>query len=288
MPKFWFGPAGKPIGLKSMDVTEAPAFIRRIGLNAMEYEAVRGINISDEKARILGEASRSQGVKLSLHAPYYINLAGREQVVNSSIERLTASVRISSVMGAYIVVFHPGYYRDAPSKRGAVEKIIRNLSRVVEYRDQHGFKDVWLGPETSGKISQVGDLVEVIEISSAFKGVRPVIDFAHLYARYMGRFVRSKEDIVKIVDTIEKKLGREHLNPLHTHFSKIEFNRGGEKEHHALGEEKYGPDFRIVCEALCEVGVDTVVISESPLLEEDSLIMKNTCIEVCGEGCVVE
>jgi len=288
MPKYWFGPAGKPLSLKTSDILRAPGFIRELGLNAMEYEAVRGVNIEDEKARLLGIEARKHNVRLSLHAPYFINLAGREQVVKSSIERLKASIRVSGIMEAYIVVFHPGYYRDALSRRDALEKVIRNLSEVVEYREQHGFRNTLLGPETSGKTSQIGDLNEVIEISASYEGVRPVIDFAHLYARHMGRFIVSKDDVLKVVDALEKRLGREYLSPLHSHFSKIEYSRGGERMHHALSEDKYGPEFRHVCEALCEAGVDAVVISESPLLEQDSIVMKRICLETCGESCIVE
>ncbi|MCY0868432.1 MAG: TIM barrel protein [Desulfurococcus sp.] len=288
MPKYWFGPAGKPLGLKSKSILDAPGYIRQLGLNAMEYEAVRGVDISVDKARRLGlEASRFN-VKLSLHAPYYINLAGRSSIVEKSIRHLTSSLDAASAMGAYIVVFHPGYYTYAPSKRAALEKVIASLEGVVEYRDKRNYTGIYLGPETAGRISQIGDLSEIVEISRRFSGVRPVVDFAHLYARYMGRFVRSKSDVVGIVEVIERELGSEYLKPLHTHFSKIEYGRGGERMHHALSEEAYGPGFTYVCEALCETGVDAVFISESPLLEQDAVVMRDTCLNTCGENCIAE
>lgn len=288
MSRFWFGPAGKPITLKSADILKAPSFLREMGLNAMEYEAVRGVNIREDKARALGQEARVNGVRLSLHAPYFINLAGKKDVVEGSIRRLKESVEAAHWMGAYVVVFHPGYYKDAPTRRDALRRVIENLEPVAEYRAQIGASDVWLGPETTGKTSQVGDLSEVLEISRSVEGVRPVVDFAHLYARSGGKFITSKDHIVQVITTIERELGTWALKPLHAHFSKIEYGKGGEREHHNLGEEGYGPDFSIVCSTLCELGVDTVIISESPVLEQDALVMLKICKEVCGDKCVVE
>jgi deoxyribonuclease-4 len=288
MPRFWFGPAGKPITLKSTDILRAPSFLREMGLNAMEYEAVRGVNIREDKARALGSEAKANGIKLSLHAPYYINLAGRRDVVERSMRNLRESIEASHWMGAYVVVFHPGYYKDAPSKRDALTKVIENLKSVTEYRDQIGAKEVWLGPETTGKTSQVGSLEEIIEIASEVEGARPVVDFAHLYARSGGKYITSREDVLEVIGLIEKKLGSWALKPLHIHFSKIEYGKGGEREHHTLTEEAYGPDFKYVCNVLCEVGVDAVIISESPVLEQDALVMLNVCRELCGEKCIVE
>jgi len=281
-----FGPAGKPVSMKSKDILDAPAFLREMGLDAMEYEAVRGVKISEEKARELGERALENDVKLSLHAPYYINLSSvKKSTVEASVERLKESIQASMWMGSYIVVFHPGYYSGAPSKREAVEYVIKNLKPVVEYREEIGARDVWLGPETTGKSTQVGDLDEVILISNSIEAVKPVIDFAHLYARYGGKYITSVEDVLKIIERLEKEVGEHAVKPIHIHFSKIEYGKGGERRHHVLSEERYGPDFNHVCRALAETGVDAVVISESPVLEQDALVMKEICRETCGVKC---
>lgn len=274
--------------MKSADILKAPAFLREMGLNAMEYEAVRGVNIKEEKARELGQEARNHNIKLSLHAPYFINLAGKKDVVEASIRRLNESVLAASRMGAYVVVFHPGYYKDAPSKKDALLKVINSLRSVTEFRNQINARDVWLGPETTGKTTQVGDLNEVIEISRQVEGVRPVVDFAHIYARSNGKRVTSRDDVLEIINLVEKELGKWALSPLHVHFSKIDYGKGGEREHHNLDEEGYGPEFIYVCSALCETGVDAVIISESPVLEQDALEMLKICREICGEKCIVE
>lgn len=289
MPRFRFGPAGKPISMKSRDIVKAPSFLKEIGLNAMEYEAVRGVNISEEKAKEFGSEARLNDVKLSLHAPYYINLASsKRSTVEASIKRLMDSVQASHWMGSYIVVFHAGYYSDAPSKREALEWVVKNLSHVVDFRGSIGAKNVLLGVETTGKKSQIGDVDEAIAISQRLNGVVPVIDWAHIYARHEGKFIVNEDDVKKIIDAIEKELGSHVLKPLHNHFSKIEYGKGGEKRHHVLAEERYGPDFRAICKALHESGVEAIFISESPILEQDALIMKSVCREICGDECIAD
>jgi len=281
--KLRFGPAGRPLGLKSADILDAPRFLYRLGLTALEYVAVRGVNIDPEKAWRLGEEAQKYDIVMSLHAPYYVNLASPKRlVVESSITRLIEAVKISAIMRAQIVVFHPGYYMSM-SRREALERVIRNLSPVVEFAKE---VRVWLSPETTGRIAQIGDLDEVIEICRRLDRLKPTIDWAHLYARYSGKLIVSKDDVIKVVERLEKELGEYAVKPLHSHFSRIEFSKHGEVRHRSLEEKSYGPEFRYVCEALCEVGIDAIIISESPLLELDALKMKEICVNICGSKCV--
>lgn len=281
-----FGPAGKPISYKKSDIIGVPEFLNNIGLNAFEYQAVRGVKISEDKARRLGDEAKKYNVVLSLHAPYYINLGSpNKRTYEASITRLKDSVKASYWMNSYIVVFHPGYYKDTTQKE-ALRRTIEALRIVDEYRRSIGANNVWLGPETTGKTSQIGTVEENVEICRNIGGCKPVIDWAHIYARSQGKVINSIDDVLKIISFIEKELGKEAVSPLHMHFSKIEYGKGGEREHHTLSEEAYGPDFRIVCKALCEVGVNGIIISESPVLEKDALYMKNMCKEICGEECI--
>ncbi|MGC9115620.1 MAG: deoxyribonuclease IV [Fervidicoccaceae archaeon] len=275
-----FGPAGKPIDLAG-DLLEAPSFLKSIGLDAMEYEAVRGVNISKERAEKLGSLAKENGIVLSMHAPYYINLSAVErEKVESSIKRLLDALQASSWMGSYVVVFHPGYYLDWGVKE-AVSRVIQALKDVRERSEALSAGGVWLGPETTGKAKQVGSVDDVIEICREVSRCRPVVDWAHLHARSLGKFPKDPGDVVKVVERLESELGKEAIDPLHTHFSKIEYTRGGEKEHHTLDEKDYGPEFKDVCEAYKEVGVNAVIISESPVLERDALKMKKICEEIC-------
>ncbi len=281
MGRLRFGPAGKPLGFKGA-MEKVPAYLAELGLDALEYEAVRGVRISEAKARLLGEEARKYDVKLSMHAPYYINLASPDEgVVERSLARLRDAVVASDWMGAYAVVFHPGYVKGNKTRREALERVIAALERLWEELDGRVTVPE-IAPETTGKVSQVGDVDEVVEICRRVERCRPAVDWAHLYARREGGFVRSVDEVVGVIEFIERELGSRAVRPLHTHFSKIEYGRGGEREHHTLTEEGYGPDWRIVCRAYLETGIDAVVISESPVLDKDALLMKRICEEEAG------
>lgn len=243
----------------------------------MEYEAVRGVNISKERAEALGRAASENGVLLSLHAPYYINLASeKQQTREASVRRLAEAVEASDWMGSYAVVFHPGYY-GAFTRTEALKMVVKGVeevSKIVSGRSS------WLAPETTGKTKQIGSVEEIIAICSSVDRCRPTIDWAHLYARSGGKFPSSPSDVLRTIDLIERELGREAVRPLHTHFSKIEHGRGGEKRHLVMSDEG-GPDFGAVCSAYSEAGIDAVVISESPLLERDAIVMREMCARAC-------
>lgn len=274
--KLWFGPAGKPLSFKGR-MEDVPEFLARIGLDALEYEAVRGVRISEEKARLLGENAVENGVVMSLHAPYYINLASPDpEVVDRSIRRIIDSMKAAEWMSAYAVVVHTGYYKGHKEKRDALNQAIQAYRRVLEQLPGW-VKKPEISPEVMGRTTAIGDVEEVIAICNGVERCRPTIDWAHLYARYHGERVRDKDDVIKVVEAFEKNLGRKAIDPLHTHFSKIEYGKGGEREHHTLREEEYGPEWSIVCKAYREIGVNAVIISESPILEQDALLMKKNC-----------
>ncbi len=287
MSRLRFGPAGKPIEYKG-SMQGVPKFLREIGLNALEYQAVRGVRISEEKARELGIEAKKYNIVLSIHAPYYINLGSPvKKVIESSIQRLKESIQAGLWMNATVIVFHPGYYKGVtPSE--ALENVINALKIVEEYRELIKATHVWLGPETTGRTSQVGTVDENIAICKEISNCKPVVDWAHIYARSMGKYITSIDHVIEVIEKIERELGKKAVSPLHMHFSKIEYGKGGEREHHTLSEEGYGPDFNIVCKGLVETGVDGVIISESPILEKDAIVMKNICKELCGVECIAD
>ncbi len=282
MQKLRFGPAGKPYDMKSGDYVRAIEIISEMGLDAIEYEAVRGVAIKKENAEAIREKAREKNVIVSMHAPYFLNFASpKTDTVRKSVERLIRAVDAASWMNAYVVVFHPGYYKGHSNREDALRQTINSLSEVASYIEQNSIRGVFLSPETTGKDSQVGSLEEVIAICKEVSPCKPTIDWAHLYARSEGTFITNIDEVIGVLERVEKELGREAVDPLHTHFSKIEYGRGGEREHHTLAETEYGPEWSIVCRGLKEVGVSAVIISESPILDRDAIVMKKICEENC-------
>ncbi len=274
MGRLRFGPAGRPTTFNG-DYEEVPPLLRQMGLEALEYEAVRGVRITKAKAEAIRKAAEENDVVLSMHAPYFINLASPdEETVRKSVERLREAAQASEWMGAYAVVFHPGYIKGNSSREEALNRVISAIAQLLNSLE---LRVAWLAPETTGKDSQVGDVDETIAICRSHERLRPAIDWAHLHARSEGRAINGVDEVIKIVEKIESELGVWAVRPLHTHFSKIEYGKGGEREHHALSEQGFGPEWEVVCRAYLETGIDAVVISESPVLEKDALVMKEIC-----------
>ena len=278
-----FGPAGVPPLFRAMgaDLLAVPALLREEGLDAFEYEAVRWGKIPQIKqaeAEKLGLEAKRNDVLLSVHGSYYINLAGAKDVLEASKQRLIACAKAAEWMGAYVAVFHPGFYGKI-GKSGAFKKCVESLKDVVKTMESLGIRNVKLGAETMGRHVQLGSLEEILNICAEVDRTQLVIDWSHLHARGMGRF-RTRLDFRSVIEEVENKLGIEAARNMHCHFTKIEFTEKGEKRHHVLDEKKYGPNFQLLAETISEFRLRPVVICETPMLDIDAMKMKNTFLEV--------
>lgn len=273
-----FGPAGMPLMFKLMkaDLDDVPLLLRQEGLDSFEYEAVYwGMRpqIKEDDAQRFGQKANENDVWLSLHGSYFVNLCGEERVVEASKKRLVACASAAEWMKAHVVVFHPGFYGNKPRKL-VLRNCLEALKDLLESLRSLGIKNVKIGPETMGKPSQVGSLDEVLQICEEVEQTQLVIDWSHLHARDAGRF-KTLEDFRRVIETVENRLGTEAAKNMHCHFTKIEFTDKGEKRHHALEDEEYGPNFRMLAEIITEFQLRPVIISESPLLDLDAIKMRN-------------
>jgi len=267
--KIYFGPAGNPIGFKGPTV-EVGEYIRSIGLDAYEYQATYGVRIKKQSALELGNNAQKNDIMISMHAPYYINLSSpKDDVLERSIERLVQSARAAEWMGAYRIVFHPGFYTSY-SPEEALQRCKNTIGALMEKLDGLGVDKFTFGPETTGKRSQLGSLDEIIDICQSFEHFQPTVDFAHVHARNQG-CLKDKDDYHRIFVKLEDGLG---IKTLHSHFTKIEYTAAGERRHHVLMDEDYGPPLEPLLGAIQECGWLGTVICETPFLEKDSLLMK--------------
>lgn len=272
-----FGPAGRPPWFKCT-MAEVPLLLAKEGLDAFEFQAVRmGMpdqRVSVERAEALKRNAEKSDVWVTLHAPYFVNLAAEsEETYNKSIQRLISSMRVASWMGAHQVVVHPGYYGKL-SKEEALERCIKGMRGIIDAVRSEGIRDVWLGPETSGRATQLGEVEEIAAMCEAVDQTRPTVDFAHIHARGGGA-IRSKDDYAKIIDVMESRLGSDVVENLHCHYTYVEYGGKGELKHHTMEEAGYGPDFDPLAELIVKLGLSPVIISESPILDKDSIKMRD-------------
>ena len=102
-----FGPAGNADSFAAAGfraTADAPAWLAQMGLTAYEYQCGRGVRVGTDTAQKIGQAARENGITLSLHAPYFINLSTDDDVqreknaryVLESLARLPVEVDVAS------------------------------------------------------------------------------------------------------------------------------------------------------------------------------------------------
>lgn len=268
-----FGTAGVPISTpKPKGSVNGILQVRSLGLDAMEIEFVRGVKMSDELAIKIKQISEETNILLTAHGPYYINLNSSDAAkVEASIKRIIDTARITYKVGGWSIVFHSAYYgKDEPE---TVYKRVRDsLKQVIDTIVDEGI-EIWVRPEVMGGLAEFGSLEEVIKLSQELEYVLPCLDFAHLHARSIGGY-NSYDEFMKIFELIEKELGKDTLKNMHMHFSGIEYGERGEIKHLNLNESDF--NYYDLVRALKDYSVEGVIISESPNIEEDALLLKKT------------
>ena len=271
-----FGPAGNAENFPYKSSADAPKWLREIGLDCYEYQCGKGVHVGEESAGKIGLAARESGIVLSLHAPYFSNLANPDRdALQKTIGYITGACRAADWMGAGRVVIHSGALMKR-SRREALDTALRSLKEVIAACDGAGFGHITLCPETMGKINQLGDLDEVLELCLLDGRLVPCIDFGHLYARSLG-VDDGAEAMERMLDRMEEVLGPGRASRFHSHFSHIEFTPGGgEKCHRTFADDGgYGPDWTPLAQTVARRGWSPVFICESAGTQaEDALAMK--------------
>ena len=278
----WFGPAGLPDDFPGKGSVQAPAWLASLGLDAFEYQCGKGVNVGEQTARAVGAAAREHGIQLSLHAPYFINLANPDpESLKKTTGYIIAACRAADWMGAGRVVVHSGALMKR-TRQEALDTALASLGEVVAACDAAGFGHIALCPETMGKINQLGDLDEVLELCTLDERLIPCIDFGHLYARSLGAD-DGAEAFGRMLDRVESVLGQSRASVFHSHFSHIQFTPGGgEKCHRTFDDDDgYGPDWAPLARAIARRGWSPTFICESAGTQaKDALTMKRIYQEV--------
>ena len=273
-----FGPAGNSDSFSKAHKSSlaAPKWIADFGLACYEYQCGKGVHVGEETARKVGENARAAGISLSLHAPYFINLANPDQTsLEKTIGYIIAGCQVADWMGAGRVVIHSGALMKR-TRREALDIARKSLAQVVAVCDSLGFGHIALCPETMGKINQLGDLDEVLQLCTLDERLVPCIDFGHLYARSLGAD-DGLEACVRMLDRVGEVLGAERAANFHSHFSHIEFTpKGGEKCHRTFADDGgYGPSWAPLAAEIARRGWSPTFICESAGTQaEDALAMK--------------
>lgn len=266
-----FGPSGAPTrfydeGHKTTE--EMPLWVKQNGLDCFEYSFGRGVNLGEAKAKSIAEAFKKENIEISVHAPYFINLATPEEAkAENSFNYILSSAVVGRMMGANRVVFHSA----AQGKESREIAVNRTIARLIELKsiiEERGFTDMKFCPETMGKIAQIGTIEEITHFCTLADFYYPTVDFGHVNAREQGS-LKTKEDYIVRLKYMMNLLGYEKVNDMHVHFSKVEYTAKGEKRHLTFEDTIFGPDYKPFIEAIVELNLHPYIVSESAGTQAD-------------------
>ncbi|MBQ9514453.1 MAG: TIM barrel protein [Clostridia bacterium] len=274
-----FGPSGNSLaffengGKTSKD---SAIWVKNLGLDVFEYSFGRGVNLSDETAVSIGEAFKNQGVELTVHAPYYINLSNPDdEMAEKSFNYIVESAKKVLLMGGNRVVFHPAS-QGKQERKEAVKLATERFYRLSERIYRENLEKVMFLPETMGKLAQIGTIEEITEFCKIDKIFTPTVDFGHVNAREKGS-LKTAHDYETRLQYMIDELGFYKMQNFHIHFSKIEYTAKGESKHLTFEDKVYGPEFEPLSETLKKLSLTPYVICESAGTQDiDALFMKNT------------
>jgi len=266
-----FGPAGYPSAAKGR-VSRVFSLLKEANLSALEYAAVYGLRMGPAKAEVIGHLAKESGISMSMHAAYYISLLSRQQEVRErSKGRLLKALQFAPMMHVKRIVFHPGGYSGLSQEEAYA--VVRDSVEEVWEKGGHLGDGAILMVETAGKKGAFGSVDELIRLCQDVDGCLPVIDWAHLYARSMGR-INDRESYLEIIGRFEDQLGNRFVDNMHFHVSGITYTKRGEKSHRPLDGE-WGPDILPLVQIVKEVGYTPTFISETPNSLKGALYTKH-------------
>ena len=273
-----FGPSGNCESFYAegnAHTEQAPAFLKKRGLDCFEYSFGRGVRMTEQKALSIGEAFQNEGIEISVHAPYFINFANPdEEMVAKSYGYVLDSAKICKLMGGKRIVFHPST-QGKMNRFEAVDLTIKRLETLREYIYLNDLQDMIFCPETMGKQAQIGTVEEITEFCKIDPVFVPCIDFGHINAREQGS-LKTQEDYQSRLEYMIAHLDYDKMKHFHMHFSKIQYSAKGEVKHLTFADEVYGPEFLPLAKALKALKLEPYIVSESDGTQaEDAKIMKD-------------
>jgi len=279
---FSFGTVGSPASTPKKPGGSVGAVQRlvELELNALELGWVQSVRVSEQTCSDIRCAGEENQVRLSVHAPYFINLNANDDEWPKSRQRLMDAAYYGNLAGATDIIFHPGSYFGQPAE-AVLPKAIERLAGCAEELRAAG-NPVILRPETMGKSAMLGSFEDVVAMSQAIPGVRPCLDFAHLHARVGDGTLNTYAEWSELLDRYGAALGQPALQDLHIHLSGIDYGPKGEKSHLRL--EECDLDLAGLFRALHDHAGAGRILCESPAMEDDALLMKRRWGEVSGQA----
>ncbi|MCI4353049.1 MAG: TIM barrel protein [Thermoplasmata archaeon] len=210
--------------------------------------------------------ARALDVKLTLHAPYYVDFFGSDEARDRSIRQIQWAGLLASGLGAGLDVTHLGFYGGG-SRADSIHELAQVARELETWLQKTTSGGVHLAVEPSGHPDVFGSREEILELSHQIRGIVPVLNLPHLAARERTRF----DDAVQLKALVDQFVEASH-GDLYLNFSGVEFY--GPTEFRLTPIKRGAIRFDTLAEILADREYDVTVISSSPLLEHDGMYLK--------------
>lgn len=184
----------------------------------------------------IAKSNTSALAPIFAHMPYLPNLASpRDLVYWKSIETLQTELRRCSLLQIPYLVTHLGSHLGSGMELG-LERIIYSINTALEVSDQ---RVMLLLENTAGTRNSMGstfqNIQNIIKRAKYPEKIGVCLDTSHAFAA--GYDLRTKQDVMKVIDEIDHIIGFTKLKVLHLNDSYGDYNsRIDRHEHIGLGK----------------------------------------------------
>jgi deoxyribonuclease-4 len=214
----------------------------------------------------IGALAKELDVILSLHTPYYMNLAQPRKEALRSMQWAMWGALLAAQMDASHLVTNVGIYSpEGPD--ASLKYAVENLTEIQNVIAKAN-PNVRLAVKPSGKKEVFGTLDEITTLCDQLRNAAPVVSFPEIHARTDGS-LRESKDFARVLDRTRRFF---RSGPFYANFSGVEW--GGLQEMCLTPVKRGDLKFEPLAEHLIESNPDMICISSSPLLEHDAMYMR--------------
>lgn len=177
-----------------------------------------------------------EGFTIFAHSGYLINLAGKGENLEKSIDAMADELRRAKALGVDSIVVHPGSHLGEGIDEGIKQAALSIDRAYEEAGDPH--VEILL-ETTAGQGSSVGHsfshLAGIISASKNGNKLNVCLDTCHIFAA--GYDISKKQGVLETTDEFDSAIGIERLKLIHLNDSKREAgSRVDRHEHIGRGE----------------------------------------------------
>jgi hypothetical protein len=257
-------------GISSIPVvrtsTQALTVLRelyKVGLRAflMPRELFSGIltstdlykNYYGELLRIK-ELAKKLNIELAIQHPNLSDMPDEDLKIFCSIQ---------SIMDARTFIIQPNFYRMMPQDQAA-RLVVYKINEIMT-----GLRTrARIGIETTGSVSELGSLEEVIDIVKRTHGTEPVINWGNIHARGSGT-LRSEADFRRVLDRLRADIGMGWTQNAYFIFSGVSYGPSGKMK--TIPVDSADISLRHMIKSVMSLGVKGTIILDDP--DKEGLIL---------------